>query len=69
MGHLSLGESSKPQSYHKAHLFGRTCGGQESTCPQRRENKPTSEKVSRDHIFTSTTKSPTKTSNMKFLNV
>jgi len=22
MGHLSLGESSKPQSYHKAHLLG-----------------------------------------------
>ena len=49
MGHLSLGETSKP--------FGRTCGGQEATCPQRRENKPTSKKIAKTRRSSSEAKS------------
>jgi len=51
MGHLSL------EIISQSPPFGRTCGGQEATCPQRRENKPASEKIAKTRRSSSKAKS------------
>jgi len=46
MGHLSLGESSKPQSHHKTHLLGELVEVKKRMV-HKDEKKPTSEKIAK----------------------
>jgi len=57
MGHLSLGEYSKPQSYHKAHLFGELVEVKKRLVHKNEKNKPTSEKIAKTRRSSSEPKS------------